>query len=51
MNIVTFPVAAALPTVCDPAPACFAAAEALLPHLERGTRVDAKALRVAMEAG
>ncbi len=50
MNIVTSPVAAVSPAACDPAPACFAAAEALLPYLERGTRVDAKALRTAMEA-
>ncbi len=50
MNIVTSPVAAALPAASDPAPACFTAAEALLSHLERGRRVDANTLRAAMEA-
>jgi len=44
--------AAPLPLVpdSDPAAAIFAAAGLLLPHLERGERVDAAALRAAMEA-
>ena len=45
-------VAAPIPLVpySDPAAAIFAAAGLLLPHLERGERVDAAALRAAMES-
>jgi hypothetical protein len=45
-------VAAPLPLVSNPDPsaAIFAAAGLLLPHLERGQRIDAAMLRQAMES-
>ena len=48
MNML-FPVADPV-TPLATAPAILAAANLLLPHLERGQRVDAAALRAAMEA-
>jgi len=42
--------AAAFPVAVDPAPAIVEAARLLLPHLERGQRIDAAMLRAAMEA-
>src|SRR5271170_5210067 len=49
---VAAPAAASLPlaTLPDPASAIAAAAGRLLPHLERGQRIDAGMLRAAMEA-
>jgi hypothetical protein len=46
------PAAASLPAANDPdtSSAIFAAAQLLLPHLERGQRVDAATLRSAMES-
>jgi len=46
------PLAAPLPLsgLPDPSAAIFRAAQLLLPHLERGQRVDAQILRAAMEA-
>ncbi len=41
--------AAPVPAVADPASAIVAAARLLLPHLERGRRIDATMLRAAME--
>jgi predicted RNA methylase len=41
--------AAPLRVAADPAPAIAAAARLLLPHLERGQRIDAAMLRAAME--
>jgi predicted RNA methylase len=41
--------AAPVPAAADPAPAVVAAAHLLLPHLERGRRIDAPILRAAME--
>jgi predicted RNA methylase len=41
----------ALPVSTDPAARIIAAARLILPHLERGRRVDAALLRAAMEAG
>ena len=42
--------AAPIPAAIDPAFAIHQAAQRLLPHLERGQRVDAASLRAAMEA-
>lgn len=52
MSASTAPIAASLPLGPNPEPstAIFAAAGLLLPHLERGQRVDATTLRTAMEA-
>ncbi|MBN9043160.1 MAG: methylase [Rhizobiales bacterium 62-47] len=49
---VALPAAAQLPLVSDSdsAPLIFAAAQLLLPHLERGQRIDAATLRGKMEA-
>jgi hypothetical protein len=44
------PLAAPLPHVPDSSAAIFQAARLLLPHLERGQRIDAPILRAAMEA-
>ena len=44
------PLAAPLPHVPDPSAAIFQAAQRLLPHLERGQRIDAPILRATMEA-
>ena len=42
--------AAPVPAAADPASAVVAAARLLLPHLERGRRIDAPILRAAMES-
>jgi hypothetical protein len=50
-SVPTATIAATLvPSAVDPASAIVAAARLLLPHLERGRRIDAPMLRAAMES-